>query len=322
MNRISRMSSAGHCIKQLYCEEMHIPGEAKPFWLTESAEEGKEQEVSIKNRLRKEGYLIEECLECPTCKAKGLERAGIHVETELNGVLFVGHLDGKVTPPVTPLDTPDLLEVKTMSWFQFKRWKLGGFSDFSDYGAQLAMYFHATGLPRALFCVKDRNNGHFEKNPVYASEFKGLVEEIGERHRILHDCLESEAMPEAFYNPASQDCKWCLYRKLCVPEPVKLSEDVERELSEAAEQWRRGDLFLKQGKELQSKAKMSFLAQSKAANRRKWYFNKLGINWIQVKESTQYPKKRLLEVFTPEQLEVAAEKKEAYEFVKVEEIEK
>jgi hypothetical protein len=319
--RVSRMSSAGHCIRQLYCEEMKIPGEPRPTWLDESAEEGVEQEVSVKNRLRKEGYKVEECLECPTCKAKGLLRAGIHVETELSGVLFVGHLDGTVIPPVTPLDTPDLLEVKTMSFFQFRRWKNGGFSEFPDYGSQLALYFKATGLPRALFCVKDRNNGHFEKNPVYATEFQGLAEEIGERHAILDICIEQEDMPRAFFN-ASYECKWCLWRKLCAPEPVKLAEDVVKELTEASENWRQSVVLLRQGKELQDLAKEKFLASSKAASRKKWIFGGLSINHISVRENTQYPKKKLLEVFTPEQLELAAEKKEAYEFIKIEEVEK
>src|SRR3990172_7673456 len=125
--RISRMSSAGHCIRRLYCEEMQIPGEEIPIWLAESAEEGIEQEYMVKNRLRKDGYQVNDCPECPRCKESGLSRSGVHVETELSGILFVGHMDGTVVPPVTPMDQPDVLEVKTMSWFEYKRWKNGGF---------------------------------------------------------------------------------------------------------------------------------------------------------------------------------------------------
>lgn len=322
MTRISRMSSAGHCIKRLYCEALHIPSEPVPPWLADSADEGKEQEQSIKRRLRSEGYVVEDCPSCPTCKALGLEREGIHVETEIEGTLFVGHLDGKVTPPVTSLNTPDLLECKSMSWFQFRRWGQGGFEEFPDYRAQLALYFHATGLPRALFCVKDRNNGKFEKNPVFASEFGNLVHDIAIKHKLLHECIENEVMPTGFYDASSYECKWCLWRKLCKPEPVKLDGDVEDKLMQASDIYRNGVRMVKQGYKMQDDAKALFLAQSKATNKRRWIFNNLGVSWVSVKESVQYPKKKLLEVFTPEQLEPAAEKKDPYEFIKLQEIER
>jgi len=93
-------------------------------------------------------------------------------------------------------------------------------------------------------------------------------------------------------------------------------------LNAAAEDWRKGKELVTQGQELINKAKEVFEDHTRVTGIDKWRWAELAIALIHVKETLAYPKKKLLEVFTEEQLEPASEIKLPYEYIRVEDLRK
>jgi len=88
----------------------------------------------------------------------------------------------------------------------------------------------------------------------------------------------------------------------------------------AAERWREGSRLITQGEELVSFAKKIFEQHTKATGIDKWRWMELAIVLVHVKEALTYPKKKLLEVFTEEQLKPASEIKLPHEYVRIEDL--
>ena len=60
-----------------------------------------------------------------------------------------------------------------------------------------------------------------------------------------------------------------------------------------------------------------FFNQTEASGQKKWKFDKLTINKIEVKASVTYPKSNLLKIFTEEELKPASEPKLSYSYLKI-----
>jgi hypothetical protein len=147
------MSQSGKCARALWAMRTKVVGEDKPSWLDDAAEEGNLHEPIIKNKLRKLGWEIIEGGECKKCQNG---RKGIHVDFTYKDVFFVGHMDG-----IARRDGKTyVLEVKSMSQFEFDRWMRGKWEEFPDYAAQLTCYMKAENNYNALYAVKNRNTGY------------------------------------------------------------------------------------------------------------------------------------------------------------------
>jgi hypothetical protein len=310
------MSSVGNCPRALSAERLDYPCEAAPDWLERAAEEGKKHEQWIKEELRADdiavyGEQTEVALEFPNFK-------------------LVGHIDGIVNDH----GVDGLLEIKSMSQYEFDRWMRGRFEEFPSYAAQITCYQkalteqmakyqmgigeRADGPMQIRYYVKNRSSGYIDKATL--TEPPANFDEIIAKLNRVEDCVRNGVLAEEEYKPDSIQCRRCFYKSLCVPEPKILSAVDEKTLLEACEKWREGSLMVSEGEQLVKDAKEIFKTHTEVSGQKKWKFNELAIIKIDVKESVTYPKANLLKVFTEEQLKPASEIKLPYSYVRIDDL--
>jgi len=297
------MSSAGTCARALSAERLGYPCEPAPDWLERAAEEGKKHALWIKEELRADDIAV----------------TGEQMEVVLDYPNFklVGHIDGLVNNHSEEIM---LLEIKSMSQYEFDRWMKGKFSEFPEYAAQITCYQkalakNADGLMKIRYYVKNRSSGYIDKATI--EESPANFEDIIVKLQRVEECVMIGNLVEAEYLPDSLQCRRCFYKALCVPAPTEYKAVPENVLLEASENWRRGKALKEEGELLIEEAKKHFLSQTEASGQKKWQFNELAISKVEVKESAIYPKAKLLEVFTAEQLKPAEEIKLPYSYIKI-----
>jgi len=303
---VYRMSSAGNCARALSAERLSYPCEAAPDWLERAAEEGKKHEQWIKEELRAEDIAV----------------TGEQMEIVLDYPNFklVGHIDGLVNDHS---GETMLLEIKSMSQYEFDRWMKEGFDGFQSYAAQITCYqkalgINADGLMKIRYYVKNRSSGYIDKATIVKppADFEEIIAKL----RHVEECVAIGTLVEAEYLPDSLQCRRCDYKTLCVPAPTEYKAVPESVLLDASENWRKGTVMKKEGELLIEEAKKHFLSQTETSGQKKWRFNELSILKIEVKESVAYPKSKLLEVFTAEQLKSASEIKLPYSFLRIDDL--
>src|SRR3972149_4120415 len=141
---IYRMSSAGKCARALSAERLNFPAEQVPEWLEIAAREGNKHEEWIKEELTTEGFNIYD--------------EQIEVILEYPAFTLIGHIDGKTRDAGNYRLNNRLLEIKTMSQYEFDRWMKGRFIEFPAYAAQITCYMKATELTGVLYLVKNRSS--------------------------------------------------------------------------------------------------------------------------------------------------------------------
>jgi len=237
---IFRMSSAGKCPRALSAERLgYIPTPAPP-WLETAANEGKLHENWIVNQLEAEGYNIggrqaEMILEYPQFK-------------------LVGHIDGVAIKD----NRQYLLEIKTMSHFEFQRWMKETFLGFNAYADQVSLYWQALKqqmtLAGALYVVKNRSSGYVDQfiMPQAPSDFELVISKL----MAIEASIANDVLYEADFDPSSIECKRCRFRdQICLAEKEQLTEATEKALLEATEQVRQGRLLKTQGIALEEEGK-------------------------------------------------------------------
>lgn len=299
---IYRMSGVGDCPRALSAEKLSYPVEEAPFWLERAAKEGNRHEIWIKEDLKEEGI---------TVYGEQLE-----VRIEEPEFVLLGHIDGLVNDN----GTDRLLEVKTMSQYEFDRWMKDRFDGFPRNSAQLTCYMAATERKEALYLVKNRSSGYIDRT-VYDFTPEN-IEDIIEKVRIIEEHVQQEILVDVAYMPDSIQCKRCNYKNLCISEPTEFESIPEAILFDAAANWRTGKQLELESKELMNEAKDIFLRQTEASGQKKWKFEGLSIVKVDVKESVTYPKTKLLEVFGADNLAPAAEVKIAYSFIRIDDLDK
>lgn len=294
-----RMSSAGRCPRALSAELLKMEAREKPVWLEIAAEEGNWHEKRLKEELISDGFKIFDEQE----------------EVKLEYPLFqlIGHIDGKVI--ISTDDTPSLLEIKSMSQYQFDKWRKDGFKAFPEYAGQLTCYMEATGLGRCLYIVKNRSSGYKDTNmflqkPLAISSILGKLYEVA-------SAINKGELVVANFNPYSVECRRCEYQDICAPEVKELSALEGQALLDITGNWRIGRDLIKKGEAIIKEAKECLEEHTRASGQISWKFNELSIQLVQYNDSITYPKARLLEVFTEKQLEPAAEVKKGYELLRI-----
>jgi len=286
-----RMSSAGKCPRALSAELLGYEAEAKPEWLETAANEGNWHEIRLKEELVKEGYQVFD------------EQLEIVLET--NYIELVGHIDGKV---YTPDKVMQLLEIKSMSQFEFDRWMKTGFDGFPQYLDQVACYLEATQLPECLYIVKNRSSGYY------------IDEIINRLTEVAGSVAEGKLFPAEF-NIMGIECRRCDYKSLCIPEPTELDKATKEQLDKAVEDIRLGNRLVAEGKEFYDRGKTILKNHTKASNLRKWKYNNLAILLVNVKENVTYPKEALLAKYGEQELADIAKIKEAYDYLRLDDLE-
>jgi len=302
---VYRMSSAGKCPRALSAERLgYEPAPPKP-WLERAAEEGNWHEQRIKSELRTRGLAVideqrEVTLDYPT-------------------FTLVGHIDGIV---VGNGSEQRLLEIKSMSQFEFDRWMRGGFDAFPEYEAQLICYMVASGMEHALYIVKNRNTGYVDRREIdsnnidlsrielYARQLS-IIEEYAARGELRPFGLFAN---EKGFDPQSIQCQRCNYQHLCVTRP-EASEIDTAMLDEAVKLWRKGKALVDEGQALVDEAKLTLGKCARGLITRQFIHNDLAVQLI-VQHRVSYDR-RVLEQTVPEELLKPARKEQEVEQLRI-----
>jgi len=267
-----RMSSAGTCARALSAEILGNEIEPLPEFVYKAAEEGNWHEKRIKEQLKSEGFNVHD--------------EQLELVLEYPSFNLVGHIDGKVKNIIFAhnVNAPEekLLEIKSMSQFQFDKWMKEGFSGFPSYAAQITCYMEATGLNECLYIVKNRSSG-YESRRVLTEKPMHMTEIIAKLTEVNNYVLSGELVPIEF-NSNNLECRRCGYKNLCIPEVEELTTVEQADLESATDNWREGKKLVGQGNELMNNAKEMLEHHTRATNQTKWRFNELAIQLIQVKE--------------------------------------
>lgn len=300
---IYRMSGIGTCPRALSAIRLNYKQEEVPVWVETAAREGNRHEIWIKEDLKLEGYSVYD------------EQEEIYLETP--SAKLVGHIDGKVCK-LNEENSNKLLEVKSMSQYEFDRWMRGRFEEFTNYAAQITVYLAASELKEALYIVKNRSSGYIDKQIITAPlDFTTILDNI----EIIEEYVAKGELVPAEYNPENIYCKRCGFSSLCIPEgkPTIIPTPA---LFDASADFRKGKILEEEAKVLLERAKNVFLSQSIASGQKKWKFNDLSITTVEVKAGISYKKENLLKIFTEEQLAPAAEIKTGYSFPLIKDLRK
>ena len=297
---VYRMSHVGACARALSAQRLGYPTEPTPPWLQRAADEGKMHEIWIRDQLRTEGYEVWADQE--------------ELILEYPNFVLTGHIDGRVRKN----GKEQLLEIKSMSQYEFDRWMKGRFDEFAAYAAQITCYLKGTGLPEFLYLCKNRSSGYIDRNVIVGApaDFNNILVKL----EHIEECVALGTLVDANYNPDSIECRRCNYKDLCVPVAVEFNTVSESRLIEACEKWRTGTTMVNDGEQLVKEAKAIFNEQTEASGQKKWRFNELAISKVEVRESLTYKKDKLLQLFTEEQLKPASEIRMPYSYVKISEL--
>jgi len=276
-----RMSSCGYCPRRLGYWRLGYAPLPTPDFLATSAEEGKWHEMRIKDELMADDIAVydeqgELALEYPT-------------------FILTGHIDGKVNDH----GNEQLLEVKSMSPFEFDRWSRGRWTEFPAYADQLTAYMEATKLGEALYIVKNRSTGYIDRQVIKGQPTS--FDKIIGRLTLVELLAQDRELFEAAFNPDSWECKRCEYRNHCMPPLPVLAEDQEKALFKATEQWRKGKALTTEGYRLQDDAKAILRGYAELTPTQKLRFNGL-MTSIYAVHSVVYAKTDVEKLLSPDTL--------------------
>lgn len=189
-----RASAIGYCLRVLTAARMGYAPLEQSDQLALAAREGHRHEDWVVADLEAEGWEI---------TGRGKE-----IYLPFPAFAIEGHIDGLASWGRETF----LLEIKSMSRFQFRKFTRQGLVSFPGYARQIAVYHRAIELP-ILYAVKCRDTGEMklfelERPPVKFSEVydRILTAELFGRKGVL-------AEPEC--EPGSIEEKLCRYRYLC-----------------------------------------------------------------------------------------------------------
>jgi CRISPR/Cas system-associated exonuclease Cas4 (RecB family) len=291
-----RMSHIGTCPRALSAERLGMKAESIPKWLESSANEGKWHEERIIEELQADDIAV---------TGRQMEVI-LHVDDNIH---LLGHIDGIVN---NHDDTKNLLEIKSMSQYEFDRWMRGGWQEFPQYATQLTCYMEALGIYRALYIVKNRNNGTIDTQTIIGTPepMESIIEELKE----IEQCVAKGKLFPGNFDPMNTNCKRCVYKEHCVEIPIANEQDIPR-LKQAVDDYRSGKLLEQESKTLLDSAKSVFTEHTKAIIKDKWTFEHMVFAMTHVNR-IDYDKKLLEEYLTPEQLE-PCKKFVSYDFLKI-----
>ena len=263
------MSSAGYCPRRLGAIRLGMEATPVPDWVQESAEEGNWHEERIKNELREKGNVVYS------------EQEELRIEQP--AFILVGHIDGKNEDTQGNLS---LLEVKSMSQFQYAKWIKGGFAAFPHYAGQLACYFTGSRMDNCLYAVKNRNNGQRDFRLVNKLDNKLFeIEPILEKISIVEELAQRGELYERDYDVNDDECGFCEFKHLCLPEKKPLEEIDKRVLQDAIQQYRLGKQLESKANEIIENSKQILQAYAKEQPEQKLYLDNLAVSFYSVDEA-------------------------------------
>ena len=191
---VYRASATGYCLRLLTAARQGYEPLEKDRLLELQAREGKRHEEWVVKDLEEQGWRITD-----RGKLVVLNFPAFDIEGHIDGIAWWGE------------EYEYLLEIKSMSRFQFRTFLRQGFSSFPEYAAQISTYHRATSLP-ILFVAKCRDTG--EMKPI---ELDGPPKPFSQVYDRLLTCevlarKGKLADPECDGGYRSSTCQ---YRYLC-----------------------------------------------------------------------------------------------------------
>jgi len=266
---VFRMSSCGYCPRRLGYRRLGYEALPTPDWLATSADEGQWHEQRIKDELRADDIAVY------------AEQEDLRLEYP--SFVLTGHIDGKVNDH----GNEQLLEVKSMSPFEFDRWMRGRFVEFPAYADQLTVYMEATGLKEALYIVKNRSTGY--KDIQIIKEQPSNIHDIEMKLLRVESLVPAGELCQEEFDPNNWECKRCEYRQLCMPPLPVLAQDQEKQLTEVVANWRKGKALATEGYNLMDNAKAILRSYTELTPTQKLIFNGLATSIYPV-HTVNYPK--------------------------------
>lgn len=231
-----RMSSAGKCARALSAQKLGIKAAEAPAWLSRAGDEGKWHEWRLVHQLRDEGYDIYD-------QQKELV-------IEKNGYRLVGHIDGVAKKGGQVY----LLEIKSMSQYEFDRWMKGRFLEFLSYADQITCYMTAGPFTQTLYLVKNRSSGYIDRDILTGPPSDPDL--IFNKLDQVEEWVAKQKLYPAEFSLSELECRRCFFRtQVCVQEKENLPEATKAELSKAAEMVKEGLTQKKAGEDLYREGK-------------------------------------------------------------------
>ena len=308
-----RMSGAGKCPRALSAELLGCPCEPFPKWLEETAEEGKWHEERIIDELEQGKIAIPIYGKIIVLAVSRQQEQRL----EYDSFVLTGHIEGKAIYA----DLPSwLLEIKSMSRFEFARWMKEGFVGFPKYLDQITCYFEATGHEECLYIVKNRDTGYRDVRIIKKLDnyFETIILRLT---GVVESVAKGELYPAEFRSD-SIECRRCRYKLLCIPKITAMDKATRQELDMAVAEVRDGNKLIAEGEELLKKGKYKLKKHTIASDLKKWQHNDLAMLLVNVKKQFTYPKENLLKEYSTEELATVEKVKEAYSYLKLEDLEK
>jgi hypothetical protein len=262
----------------------------------------------IKDDLRKKGFVVfDEQLE---------------LKIEQPEFILLGHIDGKDIPSPVLETFAELLEIKSMSQFEFQRWQHGKFEEFPYYASQLSCYMTATELNNVRYIVKNRSSGYNKDVNLIHNEFSTFlsIAEVYNRCNLVAYHVEHNTLPEVEYDGSSLQCRRCAFDKLCITDTDDLAELAnDSTLIACANKYRESVAKLEELENTISEQKAIFKSHLLATGIKKPRIlcNNLAIQLVEVRPRINYPKKAMMQFVTADEMLSIAEPKDGYSFVRI-----
>jgi len=237
-----RASASGYCRRMLAAARLgYEPLPPKDF-MTRAAREGRRHEDWVIEDLTEMGY--------------GPYARNQLVAASFPSLSVTGHVDGLSYAP------PSFCEIKSMSRARFETWRKKQFDAFPDYAMQLVTYWrlmceHLGEEPDMIvFAAKCRDDGRLE-----VLELDRPPKEWDEVYSRLLDVelsARKKSLPEPECDPKSFAHYICRWRYLCEePQKEEVPEEIP-DLSDLADDWRRGRAMIEEGEALVGAARDKF----------------------------------------------------------------
>jgi hypothetical protein len=237
-----RASSAGYCRRMLTAARLGYEPLPPRDFMTRAAREGKRHEDWVIEDLIEMGYPIDMGTRNMLCKIN------------FPAFSITGHIDAA--------DLKDrIYEIKSMSRARFETWRRKRFDAFPEYAAQVTAYKHMisdeTGKTwNVVYAVKCRDNGQLDVIEIDWTPIS--FEDVYDRLLSVELAARKKLLPNTECEPGSFERYICRWRYLC-EEPVKEKTPEEiPDLSDLANDWRRGKAMQEEAEALVDAAKERF----------------------------------------------------------------
>ncbi|KKN24488.1 hypothetical protein LCGC14_0894280 [marine sediment metagenome] len=231
-----------------------------------------------------------------------IESSGVKIENRQKRLKFGrSGLTGRPDGSFNLVEEEYIWEFKAMNDYLYSEFVKWGLKTFPNYQCQVQSYMHATGIHKACFHAKNKNdNAHHDIIIEYDPEFILPIIEWADKIRL------GEVTPEPIQIPECAHCGFGCFGQALDFSWMETADEVEM-----SEQWRKGNMFKKGGEAMMEEAKAFFsgvfdkygnlLRPGLIGDKESLMVNGLSIKKV-VAHGFQIDRQKIIEEFGPEGL--------------------